>query len=277
MKTGEILQKLKSGEVTIGEAEELLERTAFERMKLRFVESLARLDVYRNQRAGIPEVILAEGKKPEWVARLLVEMVEERDRAIATRVEEGCIQKIREIVPSEYCIQVYTEARMVTVSKPGFEVAKTGGKVGLIAAGTADISVAEETRVTAEQMGCEVHIAYDVGIAGPQRVLTPLEEMLSEGVDVIVVVAGMDAVLPITVKGLVDLPVIGVPTSVGYGIAAKGIAPLLTMLQSCSPGLGVVNIDNGFGAGALAALIANRVGCARAGNLKPETQEKEAA
>jgi len=263
LKTSEILQKLKDGEITVGEAEELLERTAFERMKLRFVEGLARLDVYRDRRAGIPEVVLAEGKKPEWVAKLLREMVEERGRAMASRVEEACLEKIREVVPPEYRIQVYGEARMVVVSKEDFEVAGTGGKVGLIAAGTADIAVAEETRVTAEQMGCEVHYAYDVGIAGPHRVLAPLEEMLSKGVDVIVVVAGMDAVLPITVKGLVDLPVIGVPTSVGYGIGAKGIAPLLTMLQSCSPGLGVVNIDNGFGAGALAALIANRVVRAR--------------
>jgi NCAIR mutase (PurE)-related protein len=270
LRTKEILQKFKSGEISVAEAEELLERTAFERMKLKFVESLARLDVHRDRRAGIPEVILTEGKKPEWVARLLLEMVKERGRAMATRVDEKCIQRIKELVPSEYDIRVYGEARIVSVSEPGFEVADTGGKIGLIAAGTADISVAEETRITAEQMGCEVHYTYDVGIAGPHRVLAPLEEMLSKGVDVIVVVAGMDAVLPITVKGLVDLPVIGVPTSVGYGIAAKGIAPLLTMLQSCSPGLGVVNIDNGFGAGALAALIANRVGRARAMNFEPE-------
>lgn len=263
METNEILLKLKSGEISIAEAEELLERTAFERMKLKFVESLARLDVHRDRRAGIPEVILAEGKKPEWVARLLLEMVKERGRAMATRVQDVCLQKIKEVMPSKYSIEIYGEARIVMVSEPGFEVVRTGGKVGLIAAGTADISVAEETRITAEQMGCEVYYAYDVGIAGPHRVLTPLEEMLSTGVDVIVVVAGMDAVLPITVKGLVGLPVIGVPTSVGYGIAPKGVAPLLTMLQSCSPGLGVVNIDNGFGAGALAALIANRVGRAR--------------
>lgn len=263
MKTNEILNKLKRGEITVDEAEALLERTAFERMKLRFVDDLARLDVYRDRRAGIPEVILAEGKKPEWVAKLLLEMTKERGRAMATRVDQACIQKIKEVIPSEYNIQIYHEARIVTVSEPSFEAVRTGGKVGLIAAGTADISVAEEVRISAEQMGCEVHYAYDVGIAGPHRVLTPIEEMLSQGVDVIVVVAGMDAVLPITVKGLVDLPVIGLPTSVGYGIAAKGVAPLLTMLQSCSPGLGVVNIDNGFGAGALAALIANRVGRAR--------------
>ena len=163
----------------------------------------------------------------------------------------------------KYNIQIYDEARIVTVSEQNFKIAKTGGKVGIITAGTADIPVAEEACITAEQMGCEVHYAYDVGIAGFHRLLTPLEGMLSKDVDVIVVVAGMDAVLPTTVKGLVDLPVIGVPTSVGYGVAAKGISPLLTMLHSCSPGLGVVNIDNGFGAGVLAALIANRVSRAR--------------
>ena len=263
MKTNEILKKLKRGEITVEEAEALLERTAFERMKLRFVDNLARLDVYRDRRVGIPEVILAEGKKPELVAKLLLEMTKERGRAMATRVDEACSQKIKEAIPSEYNTQIYNEARIVTVSEQSFEVVRTGGKVGLITAGTADIPIAEETRITAEQMGCEVHYAYDVGIAGLHRLLTPLEGMLDKDVDVIVVVAGMDAVLPTTVKGLVDLPVIGVPTSVGYGVAAKGISPLLTMLHSCSPGLGVVNIDNGFGAGVLAALIANRVSRAR--------------
>jgi len=126
-------------------------------------------------------------------------------------------------------------------------------------AGTSDIRVAEEARVVAEEMGCEVVTAYDVGIAGFHRHIGPLRRMLREGVDAIVVVAGMEGALPSVVASLVDVPVIGVPTSVGYGLGGKGVGALTTMLQSCSPGLCVVNIDNGVGAGALAALIARRV------------------
>ncbi len=140
-----------------------------------------------------------------------------------------------------------------------FSTLKTGGRIGLMTAGTADIAIAEEARIFATEMGCDVFWAYDVGIAGIHRTLEALDVLLKEDVDVIIVVAGMDAVLPITVRGLVDLPVIGVPTSVGYGIGEKGMAPLMTMLQSCSPGLTVVNIDNGFGAASFAALSASRV------------------
>ena len=254
----EILKKLRSGKITVKEAEALLEKSDFERLKLKFVDRLARLDVHRKERTGIPEVILAEGKKPSWTVKLIIEMAKDQDRAIAARVDSALIKKMKKSLPQGFTIEVYNEARMVIVKKSGYKVVGTGGKIGLIAAGTADLPVAEEARVFAQEMGCEVIYAYDVGIAGVHRVLEPLEDMLYNDVDVIIVVAGMDAVLPITVKGLVNLPVIGVPTSVGYGIGAKGIAPLLTMLQSCSPGLAVVNIDNGFGAGALAALIANR-------------------
>lgn len=263
----EILKKLKAGEITVKEAEALLEKTSFEVLKLKFVDKLARLDIHREERTGIMEVILAEGKKSAWVIKLLLEMAEEKGRAIATRVNSELAKKIKESISSGYTVNLYPEARMVIVKKSGYREVQTGGKIGLIAAGSADILVAEEARVFAQEMGCEVLCAYDVGIAGVHRVLEPLEEMINKDVDVIIVVAGMDAVLPITVKGLVNLPVIGVPTSVGYGIGAGGIAPLLTMLQSCSPGLGVVNIDNGFGAGALASLIANRAAKFRKGRV----------
>lgn len=255
----EILKKLKQGAITIQEAEALLEKIEFERMKLKFVDKLARLDLHRDDRTGIPEVILTQGKKPSWAVKLVIEMAKERGRAIATRVEPELAKKIRQAISSDYSVSVHSDARMLVVKRKGYRTVRTGGKIGLIAAGTADLPVAEEARVFAEESGCEVLSAYDVGIAGLHRVLDPLEEMMKRDVDVIIVVAGMDAVLPITVKSLVNLPVIGVPTSVGYGIGKGGIAPLLTMLQSCSPGLTVVNIDNGFGAAASAVLIANRV------------------
>lgn len=254
----EILERFKAGEITVEEAEALLEKNASDRLKIKYVDGVARLDVYRDDRTGIPEVIQTECKKPEWAVKLVLEMAKERGRAIATRVSPDLVNKIKDSVPSGYVTEAYDEARVVVVKRDGYKVTKSGGRVGLLAAGTADIGVAEEARIFAQEMGCEVIYAYDVGIAGVHRVLGPLEEMMHKEVDVIIVAAGMDAVLPITVKGLVTLPVIGVPTSVGYGIGAGGIAPLLTMLQSCSPGLAVVNIDNGLGAGALAALIANR-------------------
>ena len=255
----EILERLTAGDITLDKAQEHLEELAFNRLKLNLIESLARLDMHREARAGIPEIILAQGKKPSWVIKLVMEMTKEHGRAITTRVDPDLAIKLKESALPAYDIEIHEEARMVIVKKKDHKTIPTGGQVGVLTAGTADIGVAEETRIIAEEMGCKVLHAYDVGIAGVHRVLEPLSDMLSKDVDVIVVVAGMDAVLPITVKGLVNLPVIGVPTSVGYGVGDKGIAPLLTMLQSCSPGLAVVNIDNGFGAGALAALIANRV------------------
>ena len=134
----------------------------------------------------------------------------------------------------------------------------------MICAGTSDIPVAEEAALMAEEMGCEVTCIYDVGVAGLHRLVAPLRELLTRGTDVIIVAAGMDGALPSVVAGLVAVPVIGLPTSIGYGMGGKGVAALLAMLQTCAPGLTVVNIDNGIGAGITAAMIANRVAQARA-------------
>jgi NCAIR mutase (PurE)-related protein len=139
----------------------------------------------------------------------------------------------------------------------------TGGLVAVISAGTSDIPVAEEAALVAEEMGCHVTCIYDVGVAGLHRLMKPLRDLLSNGVDVIIVAAGMDGALPSVVAGLVPVPVIGLPTSIGYGMGGKGVAALLSMLQTCVPGLSVVNIDNGVGAGSTAAIIANRVAQAR--------------
>ncbi len=255
----EILEQLKNGVISTEEAQKELEKSAFNRMKLQFVDKIARLDLNRAQRTGIPEVILAQGKKDEWVEKLLFEMAKEKGRGIASRVHPELAKGIESRVPNGFKAEVYLDARIVVVKDMNFSTLKTGGRIGLMTAGTADIAIAEEARIFATEMGCDVFWAYDVGIAGIHRTLEALDVLLKEDVDVIIVVAGMDAVLPITVRGLVDLPVIGVPTSVGYGIGEKGMAPLMTMLQSCSPGLTVVNIDNGFGAASFAALSASRV------------------
>lgn len=255
----EMLERFKNGDISIDSVQEEIEKSAFDRMKLQFVDKLARLDLNRAQRTGIPEVILAQGKKDEWVEKLLFEMAKEKGRGIASRVHPDLAKGIESRVPHGFKADIYIDARIVVVKDINFKTSKTGGRIGLMTAGTADIAIAEEARVFATEMGCDVFWAYDVGIAGIHRTLEALDMLLKEDVDVIIVVAGMDAVLPITVRGLVNLPVIGVPTSVGYGIGEKGMAPLMTMLQSCSPGLTVVNIDNGFGAASFAALSASRV------------------
>ena len=142
----------------------------------------------------------------------------------------------------------------------------------MISAGTSDIPVAEEAALMAEEMGCEVTCIYDVGVAGLHRLVAPLRELITRGTDAIIVAAGMDGALPSVVAGLVAVPVIGLPTSIGYGLGGKGVAALLAMLQTCAPGLTVVNIDNGVGAGITAAMIANRVAEARTRTNERQSQ-----
>lgn len=226
--------------------------------KIKHIKDLARLDLCREKRSGIPEFIFAEGKEPKDVARVMISMTNEKGKAIATRVDERCFQEILKVITKKYTLEYYKKARVSVLIKKGYRDKKISGKVGIIAAGTSDIPVAEEARVTAEELGCETIHAYDVGVAGIHRLFSPLEKMLKEKASVIIVVAGMEGALPTVVKGLVEVPVIGVPTSCGYGYGGKGEAALMTMLQSCSPGLVVVNIDNGFGAGCAAVLIAKQ-------------------
>jgi len=147
---------------------------------------------------------------------------------------------------------------MAILRKKNFELKDKAGSIGIISAGSTDIVVAEEARITAEVLGCRVIYAYDVGVAGVHRLINPLKTMLKEKVSCIIVVAGMDGVLPVLTKSLVDVPVIGIPASGGYGYGAGGEAALMGMLQSCSPGLVVVNIDNGFGAAVAAYLIVKK-------------------
>jgi len=228
------------------------------RKMIKEIRDVARLDIYRDKRCGIPEVIFSEHKEPKWLIRILIEMTKERGYAIATRIDKKYLGEIKRKLPPSLRLQHYEEAKIIAVSKINYEWPKQIAKVGLIAAGTTDIPVAEEGRVIMELLGCKVIFAYDVGVAGIHRLFLPLEEMLKEKVSCIVVVAGMEGTLPTVVKSLVDVPVIGAPTSTGYGYGGKGESALMTMLQSCSPGLVVVNIDNGFGAGAAAVLIAKQ-------------------
>ena len=248
----EVLERLLAGELTIDEARR--ELSAF---SIRQIGELARLDTKRAYRVGAPELILGEGKHPEDAARLSIQMAKERGYALVTRVGDQHVKEIKNGLPKGFDTSYNRVAHAVLVKRRGYTFPKAG-KIGVLAAGTADVPVAEEAAVAAGVMGCKVLKAYDVGIAGIHRLFKPLELMAREGVAALVVVAGMEGALPSVVASLVDVPVIGVPTSVGYGVGLKGAAALMAMLQSCSPKIAVVNIDNGLGAGVFAGLIAKQ-------------------
>jgi NCAIR mutase (PurE)-related protein len=249
----EILERLLSGEISTKEAEKLLQISTMKQ-----IEDVA-LDIRREIRTGIPEVVWSEDKTSAKVVEIASALLGREGRAIISRISQEQTEALREALSDEYDLGVNEKARLVVVRRRGFQTPWLGRKIGVMTAGTSDVIVAEEARIIAEEMGCQVLTAYDVGIAGFHRHIEPLERMVEEEVDAIVVVAGMEGALPSVVASLVDVPVIGVPSSVGYGFGAGGIGALTAMLQSCSPGLCVVNIDNGFGAGAYAALIAKRV------------------
>ena len=222
-----------------------------------------RLDPERVQRTGIPEIVLAERKTAEDVARSLIQLASAQGRALASRVRDDQLPALRQAAKPPYSLEHIGVARLVIVSHEGRQPAPSGGRVGVICAGTSDRPVATEAATMAREMGCRVTEVADVGVAGLHRLFAPLDALLREGVDALVVAAGMDGALPSVVAGLVAVPVIGLPVSVGYGYGGDGTAALMAMLQSCAPGLAVVNIDNGIGAGSTAALIANQVAAAR--------------
>lgn len=249
----EVLCRLARNEISVDEAERMLKTTTITELA-----RLARLDVNREIRRGFPEIVLAEGKRSEDVAKLALKMLEINGRVLVSRAGKKHLDAIKKRVPGKENLWFNERARMIVLKNRGFTVAKTGGRIGVLTAGTSDIPVAEEVKVVAEEMGCEVFSAYDAGVAGLHRLFTPLKEMMEEDVDVIVVVAGREGALPSVVAGMVDTPIIGVPTSSGYGYGGSGESALMAMLQACSLGIAVVNIDGGVPAGAIAGLIANR-------------------
>jgi pyridinium-3,5-biscarboxylic acid mononucleotide synthase len=221
-----------------------------------------RPDSGREQRKGAPEVIFGETKETAQIIAMAQGLLAGTGRAIISRVPSASVAPIREAFLA-YTVCMREAAHAMVIYSPEYVRRSTGGHVGLISAGTSDIPMAEEAALIAEEMGCRVTCIYDVGVAGLHRLMLPLSDLLTDDVDAIIVAAGMDGALPSVVAGLVPVPVIGLPTSIGYGLGGKGVAALLSMLQTCAPGLSVVNIDNGVGAGITAALIANRVAQAR--------------
>jgi len=221
-----------------------------------------RPDGGRERRKGAPEVIFGEAKGTAQIIAMAQGLLAASGRAIISRMPPAAVMPVQEAFHA-YTFHMREAARAMVIYAPEYVRKSTGGHVGVISAGTSDIPVAEEAALIAEEMGCHVTCIYDVGVAGLHRLLTPLRDLLANEVDAIIVAAGMDGALSSVVAGLVPVPVIGLPTSIGYGLGGKGIAALLSMLQTCAPGLSVVNIDNGVGAGITAALIANRVAQAR--------------
>ncbi len=235
--------------------------------QIELVETFARLDLDRRERTGIPETVLAEGKSVEQLVSITRTLCEKSGVVLVTRASNDFADNLQAVFQAGYKFHYNSAGRAVVIQRLDFPQISTGGCIAIVSAGTGDLSVAEEARVTAEVMGCEVLSYYDAGVAGIHRLVEPIKDILEKDVAAVVVIAGMEGALPSIVRGLVPVPVIGVPTSIGYGYGAKGEAALMSMLQSCSPGLTVVNIDNGFGAGATAALIANRVAQAKRGKV----------
>jgi NCAIR mutase (PurE)-related protein len=237
-----LLESVRSGRTTVTAALDRLKHLPFEDI------AFAHIDHHRSLRHGMPEVIYCEGKTVTQISAIAKRMLKAGSDILATRASDAAYKAIKKLAPRA----VFHQASRAIVVKRG-KKEPTRGIVLVLTAGTSDIPVAEEAAVTADALGSTVRTVFDVGVAGIHRVLSKKD--LLDAARVIVVVAGMDGALPSVVGGLVDKPVIAVPTSVGYGAAFQGLAPLLTMLNSCASGIAVMNIDNGFGAGVLAHRI----------------------
>jgi NCAIR mutase (PurE)-related protein len=240
-----ILEKVKTGEVSVEEAENYFRREPFEEM------GYAKLDTHRKLRSGFAEVIYCSGKPDEHLLRIFGKLYEDDGEVFGTRASKEQYELIKKEYPE---VEYDPISHIIKIEKKD---KKRIGKIAVCTAGTADIPVAEEAAQTAEYFGTKVERIYDVGVSGIHRVLSRLDVIQSA--NCVVAVAGMEGALASVLGGLVDKPVIAVPTSVGYGANMHGLSALLTMINSCANGIAVVNIDNGFGAGYMATQI-NRLG-----------------
>lgn len=237
-----LLEGVKNGTVDIDLAYKEIKALPYEDI------GFAKIDHHRSIRVGYPEVIYCEGKTSRQIAEIVKRLMEKNNNILATRASKEDFAAVREIITdAEY----HEAARIIVVKRR--EIVVTEKQIAVITAGTSDIPVAEEAAITAEVLGNRVNRIYDVGVAGIHRLFSKMDTISQA--NVVIVVAGMEGALASVVGGLVDKPVIAVPTSVGYGANFGGLAALLTMLNSCASGIGVVNIDNGFGAGYLASNI----------------------
>lgn len=237
-----LLKKVKAGKMGIDEAMNELRFLPFEDL------GFAKIDTHRALRKGFPEVILCPGKSIGQIEKIVDSMVKRGSDCVATRASEKIYKAIKKRFSN---CKYYKEGRIISIQKKRPKIKK--GLVLVVTGGTADIPVAEEAIATLKIMGNKVQKIYDIGVAGLQRLLAQKERLVKA--KVIIVIAGMEGALASVIAGLVSVPVVAVPTSVGYGASFKGLSALLTMLNTCSSGVAVVNIDNGFGAGYLASII----------------------
>ena len=249
----DILERLVSGELDIAEAENLIRSENI----LEF-DGIAQLDIKRKGRTGFPEAVFSPSKDYEDLLLIIGRYLENRDDdLIVTKLSFERYERILEDLGENSFIFDYNRRAQILVIRKEIAKKEPIAKIGIITAGTSDINIAEEARVIVEEGGCEAITSYDIGVAGIHRLFPQIAHMVSEGVRAFIVCAGMEGALPSVVAGLVDVPVIAVPTSVGYGVGEGGRVALDAMLQSCAPGIAVVNIDNGFGAGVFALTIVN--------------------
>ncbi|MBV8676573.1 MAG: nickel pincer cofactor biosynthesis protein LarB [Planctomycetaceae bacterium] len=248
----QLLESVRRGWVAPAEAVQKIRISPFEA-----AGEFATVDLHRGVRCGFPEVIFGQGKGPGQIEGILRVMLKHGQGGLVTRVEPSAGEQLASVFPEGEHNALGRTFRIRGLHDPGPKL----GKVAIVTAGTSDLPVAEEARVTAEAWNCEVALVADVGVAGLHRLLYRLPAL--EGADAVVVVAGMEGALPSVVGGLVDCPVVAVPTSIGYGASFGGIAALLGMLNSCASNVVVVNIDAGFNGGHVAGLIARRAGQAR--------------
>ena len=265
----EILKSLAEGKISIEECETLLKAES-----IRQLDDVAQIDTSRKDRTGFPEAILADSKDYDDLLTIIKrffekqesdsDSIELKNNIIVTRLSKERFESLKKdldyLFEKGIKFDYNKRAKILIIYKDSLvDFNSEYGKVGLLTAGTSDIPIAEEAKVIVEQGGCEVISSYDIGVAGIHRLFPQIAHMVEEDVCAFIVCAGMEGALPSVVAGLVDVPVIAVPTSVGYGIGADGKAALYSMLQSCAPGLSVVNIDNGFGAGVCALTIAKNI------------------
>ena len=268
-KMKEILKSLAEGKISIEECETLLKAES-----IRQLDDVAQIDTSRKDRTGFPEAILADSKDYDDLLTIIKrffekqesdsDSIELKNNIIVTRLSKERFESLKKdldyLFEKGIKFDYNKRAKILIIYKDSLvDFNSEYGKVGLLTAGTSDIPIAEEAKVIVEQGGCEVISSYDIGVAGIHRLFPQIAHMVEEDVCAFIVCAGMEGALPSVVAGLVDVPVIAVPTSVGYGIGADGKAALYSMLQSCAPGLSVVNIDNGFGAGVCALTIAKNI------------------
>ena len=249
----DILERLVSGELDIKEAEKLLKANNI----LEF-DDVAKFDAKRSDRTGFPEAVFSLGKDYEDLITIIRNYLERSDDdLIITKLSSERYERIIEDLGEDSFIFDYNKRAQILIIRKEITKKDPIAKIGIMTAGTSDINIAEEARVILEEGGCEVITSYDIGVAGIHRLFPQIAHMVSEGVRAFIVCAGMEGALPSVVAGLVDVPVIAVPTSVGYGVGEGGRVALDSMLQSCAPGIAVVNIDNGFGAAVFALTIVN--------------------